>query len=148
MRKMTLCTNNRKSTPLSANSLVGKLLDDIGSSYSRTGKKGVRNADIYEQDGRLNYELELPGFNKEEIQVKTKKGKLLITGEKDEEQINEDRNYFARGRSRSDVQRSFPLPKGIESSDDLTAEFSGGVLHISAPLPRKREDKTVEVEIN
>ncbi|MFW6111471.1 MAG: Hsp20/alpha crystallin family protein [Candidatus Bipolaricaulota bacterium] len=146
MRKVNLCANNRRSTPLSANRLIGKLLDDLSTSYSRTGRKRVRNADIYEQDGKLNYELELPGFSKDEIQVKTKDGNLLITGEKDEGQTNEERNYFARRRSHSDVQRSFPLPEGIESSDDLTAEFSNGILHITAPLS-KQEEKTVEVEI-
>jgi len=147
MRKKTVYLNNLRPTPFSAKSLIGNLLNDLDSSSTRTRKSQLQNADIYEKDEKLNYELELPGFSKEDIQVKTRDNKLLITGEKDEEKINKNRNYLSRNRAHSKVQRSFPLPEGIESAKELDAEFNNGVLHIVAPLSRKEEQETVEVEI-
>mgnify|MGYP000610306887 CR=1 FL=1 len=45
--------------------------------------------DIYEKDNNINIEMDIPGFNKEDINIEINKGNLVVTAEKNEEE-NED----------------------------------------------------------
>lgn len=147
MRRRAIRSLNRPNTTF----LVNKLIKDISKNQGESGRTRKRshlgNTDIYEQEGNLHYEIELPGFDKEEITVKTRENKLLVTGEPGEGSENEDRNYLARGRSQGTVKGSYPLPKGIDSAETLTAKYENGILDIAVPLP-KAEEQTIEVEIN
>ncbi|MFB6290967.1 MAG: Hsp20/alpha crystallin family protein [Candidatus Bipolaricaulia bacterium] len=147
MRRIAFSSRNRSNSPF----LVNNLVKDISKTKKRSRRTRKRsqlgNTDIYEQDGTLHYEIELPGFDKEEITVKTRENKLLVIGESGEGSENEDRNYLARGRSQGTVKGSYPLPEGIDSAETLTAKYENGVLNIAVPLP-KAEEQTIEVEIN
>ncbi|MBS3737327.1 MAG: Hsp20/alpha crystallin family protein [Candidatus Bipolaricaulota bacterium] len=147
MRRRAIRSFNRPNTTF----LVNKLIKDISKNQGknrRTGKGSqLGKTDIYEQDGTLHYEIELPGFDKEEITVKTRENKLLVIGEPEQRSEDEDRNYLARGRRQGTVKGSYPLPKGIDSAEALTARYENGVLDIAVPLP-KAEEQTIEVEIN
>ncbi len=147
MRRIAFNSRNRPNSSF----LVNNLLKDISKNArknKRTRKRSqLGNTDIYEQDGTLNYEIELPGFDKEEITVKTKENKLVVIGNPEEESETENRNYLARGRSQGKIKGSFPLPKGIDSAETLTAKYENGVLNIAVPLP-EAEEQTIEVEIN
>ena len=46
--------------------------------------------DIYEKDNNINIEMDIPGFNKEDINIEINKGNLVVTAEKNEEE-NEDK---------------------------------------------------------
>lgn len=39
------------------------------------------NTDIYEKDGKLHYDLELPGLTKDQINIWAKNNQLVVTGE-------------------------------------------------------------------
>ncbi len=148
MRRIALTPRRSSTGSLLGNQLFRNLLGDLAKTSNNTGRDRFKNTDIYEEDGSLHYELELPGFDKDEIKVQTKETKLLITGETEREEEDEKRNYLSRRRKRTRVKRSYPLPKGIEDAGDLTAEFENGVLHITSPLPEKDEKETIEVKID
>ncbi|MCF7876362.1 Hsp20/alpha crystallin family protein [Candidatus Bipolaricaulota bacterium] len=148
MRKIAISPRNRSTAPFFGSSLFGKLINDLNTGKTSTGSSRFENTDIYEENGTLHYKLELPGFTKEEIKVQTRENKLLIVGELTEENEAEERNYLARRNKRTRVKRSYPLPKGIDSAEELTAEFDNGVLHITTPIPEKEEKETVEVKID
>ncbi len=145
MRKIVIGPRNRSMKPLMSNQLFRSLVSDLGGG-SRSPR--FENTDIYEEDGTLHYKLELPGFEKDRVKVHTRKNKLSIEAERREENVASDRNYLARGIKQNTVRRSYPLPKGIDSAQELDAEFDNGILHISAPLPEEEEQETVEVKID
>ena len=90
--------------------------------------------DIYEKDNNINIEMDIPGFNKEDINIEINKGNLVVTAEKNEEE-NEDKKYLRRERKfYGKYQRSFYLGEIIEAS------FENGILKIS--IPKKTEEET------
>lgn len=147
MRRIAFSSRNRPNSSFLVNNLLKDISKNVKNSRRTRKRSQLGNTDIYEQDGTLNYEIELPGFDKEEITVKTKENKLLVIGNPEEENEAENRNYLARGRSQGKIKGSFPLPKGIDSAEALTAKYEDGVLNIAVPLP-EAEEQTIEVEIN
>jgi len=139
---------NRVPTPFLGGSLLDELFlglqdDFFGGSLGRFG-----STDIYEKDGYLNYELELPGMKKEDISIQAKGDRLVISGEVNQEEEEKGTNFISRGRKYGKFQRSLPLPEEVEKPDELKAIFENGILHIEAKLSRPiTEDETFDVEI-
>mgnify|MGYP004558578305 FL=1 len=94
--------------------------------------------DIYEKDNNINIEMDIPGFNKEGINIEINKGNLVVTAEKNEEE-NEDKKYLRRERKfYGKYQRSFYL--GEIDEENIEASFENGILKIS--IPKKTEEET------
>jgi HSP20 family protein len=147
MKKIAIRPRNRSRSPFFANNLVQDIFKTLENNRQPRSSSRTGSTDIYEQDGTLHYEIELPGYDKEEITVQTKEDRLVVTGESETEEENENRNYLARGRKSSKIKRSYPLPGGIDDAETLSARFKNGVLHVSVPLPEEDERK-IEVEID
>ena len=95
--------------------------------------------DIYEKDNTYHVEMDLPGFNKEDIKVELNNGNLTISAEKsdDKEEKDEDKKYIRRERTYGKFSRSFYL--GDVNEDAIDASFNNGTLTIS--IPKIDEDK-------
>lgn len=97
--------------------------------------------DIYEKDGNYHIEVDIPGFNKEDIKIEAKNDYLTITAEKSTDNKDEsgDKNYIHRERTYGKYQRSFYL-NGLDS-ETIDAEFNGGVLKIMVPKKDDNDNK-------
>ena len=94
--------------------------------------------DIYEKDNNINIEMDIPGFNKEDINIEINKGNLVVTAAKNEEE-NEYKKYLRRERKfYGKYQRSFYL--GEIDEENIEASFENGILKIS--IPKKTEEET------
>jgi len=139
---------NRLPAPFFGGSLFDgffqNLQDDLmGGSLGRFG-----STDIYERDGSLHYEIELPGMEKGDISIQARGDRLVVTGEVNNEDEEKGANYISRGRRYGKFQRSLPLPEEVENPNELKAKFENGILHIEAKLSRSlTEDETFDVEI-
>ncbi|MBS3788284.1 Hsp20/alpha crystallin family protein [Candidatus Bipolaricaulota bacterium] len=141
---------NRTPSPFSTGGFIDDLFQDLentffggGSSLSRLG-----NTDIYEKDGRLHYDLELPGLTKDQINIQAKDDQLVVTGEVEQKQEEEDVNYLSRGRRYGRFRRTLPLPEEVEDPEKLSAKFENGVLRITAELSEALgEEEAIDVEI-
>ena len=95
--------------------------------------------DIYEKDNNINIEMDIPGFNKEDINIEINKGNLVVTAEKNEDE-NEDKKYLRRERKfYGKYQRSFYL--GEIDEENIEASFENGILKISIPKKTEEEAK-------
>ena len=139
---------NRVSSPFLGGNLwdgfFKSFQDDLmGDSLGRFG-----STDIYEKDGYLHYELELPGMNKEDISIQVKGDRLVISGEVSKEDEEKGINFITRGRKYGSFKRSLPLPEEVENPDELKAKFENGVLHLEVKLSRSiTEDEAFDAEI-
>ena len=118
-------------------------LDDIFDDFISSRKEQHMKCDIYEKGSDYHIEMDIPGFNKEEISVETKDGYLIIKAEKKNE-VNEedkDRNYIRRERTYGQYERSFYL--GDLDEDKIDAKFDNGMLKIT--VPKKEEVDTKKV---
>ena len=118
-------------------------LDDIFDDFLTTRKEQHMKCDIYEKGGDYHIEMDIPGFNKDEISVETKDGYLTIKAEKKNEVNEEDKekNYIRRERTYGKYERSFYL--GDLDEDKIDASFENGMLKLV--VPKKEEVDTKKV---
>ena len=97
------------------------------------------SADVYEKDGNLIVKAELPGVDKDNIDVTVDNGDLVIKGErKADGEVRED-NYYRMERFSGTFYRRFPLPDGIDENQ-ISAEYRDGVLEVRIPKPARAEE--------
>ena len=114
------------------------ILDDMGKSVSTQMMK----CDVYEKDGLYNIEMDIPGFNKEDIKIECNEGVLTITAEKAEEEENdESKKDYRKERVYNKTSRSFSFADIDE--DAIKAEFKNGTLLLTIPKKEKVETKKV-----
>ena len=100
--------------------------------------------DIYEKDNKYYIEMEVPGFNKEDIDISLKEGYLTVKAEKkmSNEEKDEDKKYLRKERNYIRTERSFNL--GNIDEENIDASFENGVLKIE--IPKAEENKrTIEI---
>ena len=119
-------------------------LDDLFDNFLSSEDSKMK-CDIYESEGKYHIEMDIPGFNKDEIKIECNKGNIVITAEKKDEEKEEDKKYLRRERVYGKYQRSFYLGDIVE--DEIEASFDNGILHIVVPkLEEKETKKYIEVK--
>lgn len=108
--------------------------------------KNEFRTDIQDNGDKYVLEAELPGFNKEDINIDISKDYLTISAKRDsvKEEKDENGGYICRERSVGSFQRSFGIA-GVDS-DAIEASYSDGILKLELP---KKEEKplTKKLEI-
>lgn len=125
----------------------GGLLDKFDTEFGLRSSHG--RTDIYEKDGELHYEIELPGLNKENINARIEDDKLIVEGEIEQEDKVDRENYLRMERSRGEFRKAYPLPDeaDTESVDNLKAKFRDGILKVSLPLKKSIQGESIDIEI-
>lgn len=120
------------------------LLDDFFDDFGKI-KTNDMKCDIYEKDNNVVVEMDVPGFNKDEINIDVNKGYLTIELEHNEEKNDEEKNYIRRERTYSTTKRQFYV--GDIDEEKIKANFNDGVLKII--VPKKEEivsKRKIEIE--
>lgn len=119
-------------------------LDDVFDNFMTTTRNEMK-CDIYEKDGKYHIEMDVPGYNKNDISIEVKDGYLTVTAEKSNEENTEEKNYIKRERVYGKYQRSFYL--GDLDIDNVEASFADGTLKVVVPKKEVVENKrTIEIK--
>ena len=102
--------------------------------------------DVYEANGNLVIEAELPGVKKEDISVTYADGILTIEGQRKEEKEVKEARYYASERFTGAFSRSFAVPEGIDPSK-ISAEYKDGVLKVQVPLPAEAKAQPTKIAV-
>jgi HSP20 family protein len=89
---------------------------------------------------------QVPGVNKEQIQVTVSEGALTIKGETREEEKKEEKNYIHREFRYGAFSRTVPLPAGVQG-EKATAQLKDGVLEITIPKNEQARVKEIPVSV-
>jgi HSP20 family protein len=100
--------------------------------------------DISERDGQLVVEASLPGFKKEEVDVKVHDGVLTVQAERKQETEERTEKFYRRERSWGSVSRRVSLPAEVDEGA-VDAELKNGVLTVRLGLPVQRVPKSVDI---
>jgi HSP20 family molecular chaperone IbpA len=97
--------------------------------------------DVYEKDGNYNIDMDIPGFNKNDIKIECEDGLLTISAEKkiDNKEEDKDKRFIRRERVFGKVSRSFTFNDIDESK--INAEFKDGTLKVIIPKVEKSNSK-------
>lgn len=131
---------------LRAQSHFSRLFDD---AFVRTGSSRgtgwIPPIDVYEEDDRLLFKVDLPGVRKEDVSVHVDAGVLIIEGSRKLDREEKRDGYHRVERAYGKFSRSFSLPDAI-STDDVEAELKDGVLEVVLAKKKEAKPRTVEIK--
>lgn len=154
---MNALTPFRGSRPLWYESPFASFLREMEAMFDRSfpspmftvANEGIRTqpvrADVRETDSEYIVEADLPGFDREEIDVVISDGCLTIKAERKEEVKQEEKGYIHQERKYQRASRSFYI-EGIDQSK-VKASHKNGVLTLM--LPKQAESSStrrIEIE--
>lgn len=97
--------------------------------------------DIKEVGNNYVIEVDLPGYNKENIQIEMENGYLNVTAKVDNSNEEEEEGkYIHKERYYGECSRSFYVGDNI-TEEDIKASFKNGILTLTLP---KEEQKKIE----
>lgn len=110
--------------------------------FERKEMKLMRT-DIKEKGNNYIIEIDLPGYEKEDIEIELEKGYLKVSAKTTKETDNsEDEKYIHKERFYGECSRSFYVGENLKE-EDIKAAFKNGILTLTVPKdqPKKIEEK-------
>ena len=142
-------------TDIFGRSFMDDFFEDFANSsfYSPNSivSEQAMKEDVQELNRSYQIDLELPGFQKEDLHAELKDGYLTIkaTRQNTEEQKDAKGRYLRQERYTGHYQRSFYVGDDI-TQEDVHAAFENGILKLTVPKkeaqPRINESKTILIE--
>ncbi len=124
--------------------------DAFHSPFERRNTASYMSTDIQDLGDSYQMDMELPGYEKEDLKADLKDGYLTIsaehTGSQDEK--DEQGNYVRRERYVGSCQRRFFVGKNV-TQEDIQAKFENGVLKMVIPkkeMPAVEEKKYISIQ--
>lgn len=113
---------------------------DFPFDRSFFGTKESMKTDVKEVDDGYELDIDLPGFQKDDIKARLTDGYLTITASKGEnkEEKDKDGRYIRRERYSGSMSRSFYVGNAVKE-EDIRAKFENGILKLSVPKNKKAE---------
>ena len=103
--------------------------------------------DVYEEKDEIVAKAEVPGLEKEDIEVSIADSTLTIKGEKKKEEEVKEEDYYRLERSYGSFVRSVELPREVQA-DKVKATFKNGVLEIRMPKSEEAKKKEIKVKVD
>lgn len=100
--------------------------------------------DLKETDDEYMIEADLPGINKDAIDISYENNYITISAKRNDSKEDKKDNYVRRERRYGEFKRSFYIDNVNENN--INAEFKDGVLKVS--LPKKDKDITSRRKID
>ncbi len=130
-----------------------------GTPQTTSGRRSAPYAvDVYEDENHLYFEVELPGFKRNEIDITLDNNTLAISAERTErrqqgadgraeqkgQEKGKQRETLLNERRFTWFSRSFTLPPTV-STDNVQARLEDGVLFLT--LSKREETKPRKIEV-
>ena len=101
--------------------------------------------DVREDEGHYVVDADVPGFDKDDIEVTLEDGVLTISGERKHEEKSDGENYHYSERRTGRFSRSLRFPDGV-SEDGIEAALKDGVLTVKVAKPAEVQPRKIEVK--
>ena len=108
------------------------------------GMLWVPAIEVLERDGQLVVRGDFPGMEKDQIDVAIDDGRLVISGERRQQEEERRGNVYRAERAYGRFCRAIPLPEGADPAQ-AKATFQNGMLEVTMPLPARPAAHKVEI---
>jgi HSP20 family protein len=129
---------------------INRLFEDVfsqsGDYDSETMGAWRPPVDIIDTDAGIIIFVEIPGVDKEAVDIEVKENVLSISGERSVDDTVGNGSYMRSERVFGRFARSFALPAMIPT-DKITASFKNGVLKITIPKPEAEQPRQVSIQV-
>ncbi|HSG32702.1 MAG TPA: Hsp20/alpha crystallin family protein [Thermodesulfobacteriota bacterium] len=105
------------------------------------------SVDISQDEKQFVFEVDLPGFDKKDINVDVRDSSLTISGEKKFDEKVQNENYIRVERNYGKFSRSFTLPNTADQSK-IDASYKNGVLKVTVAKKEEATPKKIDVKVS
>lgn len=119
-------------------------IDNLFEPFFARPQYDYMNTDIIESDKGYSLEIELPGFEKEDISISLENNYLTISAKRSTSQ-DKDQKFLHKERHIS-FKRSFYVESIKE--DDINASYKNGILSIFLPKETDESSKVRNITID
>ncbi len=102
--------------------------------------------DVFEDDKRVVIRLEVPGLEKNELDVEVLDDTLVVKGEKRFEHENTQGRYRTVQCAYGNFRRVIPLPVTV-LADQASASYKNGVLRVELPKAQVEQPRKTSVKV-
>lgn len=108
--------------------------------FDDTEIENIMQSDVAETDKDYTVKIDMPGMNKEDINVNYKDDLLTVAGSRKsfKDTRDKDKNIIHKERSEGRISRSYRLPNIVAS--EIHAKYDNGVLTIILPKQNAGDD--------
>ena len=107
--------------------------------------KNMPKMDVIDRDKEVFVKAELPGIDKDDLDISISNDRLIIKGKTSHEEKEEDGDYIKQEISKSEVYRSVQLPSEVDDSKAETS-FDNGVLELTIPKTKSAHRRRIEIK--
>lgn len=117
-----------------------------GGELAPFGSGGDVAVDLVDEDDAFVVTVDVPGFERDEIDLRVSEGTLWIECERSEATDEEEESYLRRERRHQSVRRSVRLPAPVKP-DEVSAKLKNGILTVTVPKAEpESESHRIEIE--
>ena len=130
---------------------MNRLFED--ATQRRTQAEGSRDeferadwtpaADIYETDSAYLIAIDLPGIDREALEIDVDENRLMIKGTRVIDESKQHRTERPRGK----FMRTFSIPAAVDQGK-IAAEYKDGVLQIRLQKRTEQKAKKIDIKIS
>lgn len=123
-------------------------LNRLFEDFERISPRIVRfelPVDVIDEGDSIRVVADLPGFNKEDIEIWVENGDLVIKAERKEKEEEKERNYIRRERRYGRIYRRVSLPADVDV-ENVRASYNNGVLEVIIPKTEKSKRRMIKIE--
>ncbi|WP_458208508.1 archaeal heat shock protein Hsp14 [Haladaptatus sp. NG-SE-30] len=107
---------------------------------------GGMSVDVADQDDQFVVTADVPGFEKDDIDITLQDNRLRISAEHESEVEEGDEEYIRQERSQRSMRRTVTLPDPVDESN-VSAQYQNGVLTVTLPK-LGGDDESHNIEVN
>ena len=102
-------------------------------------------AEMVKTGNGIQITLALPGLKKEDVKIELNADSLFVSGERKADSKHSESNDYYSEIVYGKFSRVFTLKEDVKR-DEITAEFTDGLLRIHLPLKEKEAVKAIEIK--
>jgi HSP20 family protein len=103
--------------------------------------------DVQHRNDAIVVRADLPGVDKDDVQIDVRDDALVISGQRREEREEggDDQGYRMLERNYGSFYRTLPLPQGA-NQDEIEAVMRDGVLKVTVPLAENARTRRIQIQ--
>lgn len=123
--------------------LMGELTEEVETAQPEGGMMPL--ADVRETDEAVIVAMDLPGIDKQDVDITISEDELRVVAEKKAETEIREKDFHKRERTFRRFERAIKLPVAVKG-DEAKARLESGVLEVTLPKEAVASRKRVSIE--
>ncbi|MBW1810675.1 MAG: Hsp20/alpha crystallin family protein [Deltaproteobacteria bacterium] len=125
--------------------LFGRSFSEHFSDEGPAGIQWSPLVDIYQTEEEIEILMEIPGLERDDIQIEFLGSRVIIKGERGMPFPEGQASVHRLERQHGHFERVIDLPIAIEASE-ISAEYTAGVLAVKLPMHSNKKPRKIPVE--